>query len=448
MKKFLLAILMVMFMTMLVGCSRFGGSTVDPEPEPEPVEGEVIPITFWNPLTGADGVVMRQLVNSFNEEFDGEISVTETYVNEVNHYQNIDLLVPMGRGPDIAIMHSHRIPGYIDKELLVPIDEYMDNSDVDISTDDYVSSVMHSLIVDDETYGIPFDLHTVGIYYNTDLLEKYNLEVPTNRTELIQAALTVQNGENDPSFYGFPLSTAWPSEWIYTTALFQNGGSEILDDETPAYNTEAGVEAMKAVADIIHEYNLSPNTMSVDQDLFAFQQGNALFHIQGSWMLNAIIDSSVGNSFDVIPMSSMFTDEDTDTKDEIYARSHTFVFPSTQKTPSIAKQEAMITFVKWMGDHSYEWATAGQIPASNIARLNQNYIDLPYIHNFGNTDNFRMSAQTPYYQEAFGVVYAYLTQVMSITPSNVDSQYTDQEIMNLLNDAVDEARLLVAATKG
>jgi ABC-type glycerol-3-phosphate transport system substrate-binding protein len=38
-------------------------------------------------------------------------------------------------------------------------------------------------------------VHTVGIYYNKDLLNKYSLSVPTNRQELIQAAKTVQTGE-------------------------------------------------------------------------------------------------------------------------------------------------------------------------------------------------------------------------------------------------------------
>lgn len=446
MKKLLSITVLMITLTLLVGCSRFSQSDPDPIVEPEPEEGEVIPITFWNPITGADGVEMRSLIRDFNEEYEGEIQVSETYVNETTHYQNIDLLVPMGRGPDIAIMHSHRVPGYVEKDLVISIDDYISNSD--ISTDDYVDSVMESLIIDDDIYGIPFDLHTVGIYYNSDLLEKYNLDVPTTRQELIQAATTVQDGENNANFYGFPISTAWPSEWLFTTALYQNGGNEISDAETPSFNNDAGVAALKAVADLIHTYQLSPNTMSVDQDLFAFQQGNALFHVQGSWMLNAIMDSSVGNSFGVMPMSAMFTDEDTENKNEIYARSHTFVFPKTQKIPSEAKQEAMMTFVKWMGDHSYEWATAGQIPASNIARENQNYIDLPYIHDFGDTSNFRMSAQTPYYQEVFGVSYAYVTQALSISPSNVNEDYTDEKLMNLLNDAVDEAALLVASVKG
>lgn len=431
----------------LSACNRFGGNTPTPEPEPEtePNPQEEIGITFWNNLTGADGVVMRQLIAQFNLENAGAIRVTETYVNEITHYSNIDNLVPLGRGPDVALMHSHRVSSYIEKGVVVPIDSYITN--VDIKLEDYVEDVMSSLSIGGNIYGIPLDLHTVGIYYNKALLQKYSIPVPTNRAELIQAALTVQEGENRSNFYGFPLSTAWPSEWTFTTALFQNGGNEILDPETPGYNNTIGVKAMKTVADLIHVYHLSPNTLGVDQDLFSFQNGDALFHIQGSWMLNAIKDSKVGNSFDIIPLSTMFTDEDTPTKNQVYARSHVFVIPMPKRAPSQARQNAIATFIKWMGDHSYTWAEAGQIPASNIARQSKQYQAIEYIQHFGNPDNFRVGAQTPYYQEAYGVVWAYVTQILSISPSAVATQYTDAEILSLFNAAADEARLLIMAAK-
>lgn len=446
MKKLFIMFILLGLLAGIVGCNRLGGgSDLDPEPEPDPDTQEEIGITFWNNLTGADGVVMRQLVAQFNQEFKDKIIVSETYVNELTHYSNIDNLVPLGRGPDVALMHSHRVPSYVDKEVIVPVESYISESDIDFS--DYVQDVMTSLTIDNKTYGIPLDLHTVGIYYNTALLDKYSLAVPTNRTELIQAAKTVQQGENRNNFYGFPISNAWPSEWTFTTSLFQNGGHEVVGLETPGYNNAVGVKAMKQVADLIHVHKLSPNTLSVDQDLFAFENGDALFHIQGSWMLNAIKQSRVGNSFNVLPLSTMFADEDIDSKNQVYARSHVFVLPMPKRDPSQARKNAISTFIKWMGDHSYTWAEAGQIPASNIARQSDEYLAIPFIHNFGDPTNFRVPAQTPYYQEAYGVVWAYVTQVLSIAPGAVNSNYTDSEILKLFNAAADEAKQLIAAAK-
>src|SRR5690554_450575 len=296
MKKFLLSILTVFAVFTLTACIRGGNGGEDLEPEPEPEPGDVIVINYWNSITGADGVMMRDLVRRFNDEYEGKYEVLETYTPENDYYDNLNLLIPQHRGPDVALIHSHRIYGHYRNDLIVPFDDWLEDTKVEISLNDYVEDVVTANTIEDEVYSIPLDLHTVGVYYNKTLLEKYDLEVPTNREEFIDAAQIVQEGERatKSNFYSIPLSTMWPSEWIYTTALYQNGGREVIGTEEPGFNDEQGILAMEAVADLIHVENLSSNNVAVDADLFMFQNGNALFHIQGSWMLNAINESLIG----------------------------------------------------------------------------------------------------------------------------------------------------------
>lgn len=443
MKKRAITTLIIALMLLLTAC--VGGGNQGEEPEPD--EGEKVTISYWNPLTGADGVVMRRLVRDFNKEHEGVYEVIETYANEEDHYDNLEMLIPINRGPDVSIVHSHIVQSYANEELIIPIDDYIINSEVEINKEDYVENVFNSLYYKDELYGIPLDLHTVGIYYNKTILEKYNLEVPTNREELLNVAKEVQEKEDASGFWSFPLSTVWPSEWIFTTALYQNGGKEINNDDTPAFNSAEGLKAMKMLADLIHVHKLSPSTMSVDQDLFAFQQGKALFHIQGTWMLNAIKDSAKNYEFGVIPLSNMFTDEDNETKNQIAARSHTFVVPESKNVRSKAKQKAIMTFIKYLGDNSYVWAEAGQIPASNIARETEEYKAIEYIHDFGEPENFRVSAQSPYFRHSYPVVYQRVTQVMSISNNQIDRDYTDEKIKALLKDAETEGLQLLASAK-
>lgn len=438
MRKFLLVLTLALVLTLTACGSK--GPGVEPEPEP----GEQVSITYWNPLTGADGTVMRQLVRDFNVEYEGEFFVTESYVNEIDHYQNLELLVPMGRGPDVAIMHSHLVQSYVNEELLIPIDKYIENSQVDINPEDYIQDVFNSLYYKEELYGVPLDLHTVGIYYNKTLLEKYDLEVPTTRNEMIAAAKKVQSGENKSNFYGMPMSTVWPSEWIFQTALYQNGGVEIDENSNPAFNSVAGEKAMKAIGDLIHVEKISPSTMGVDQDLFAFQQGNALFHIQGSWMLQAIKEAAVNYEFGVMPLSNMFTEEESATSRQVSARSHTFVVPESRNERSVAKQKAIMTFIKYLGDKSYIWAKAGQIPASNIARNSDEYKALEYIHDFGLAEDFRVAAQSPYFRQAYPIVNASVTELMSISRPG---DYTANKIKELLASAEDEANKLLDAVR-
>ncbi len=427
MKKIMYILLALIFMLTLVACR--GGQTNEPTDEVGKIS-----LKYWNSLTGADGSVMRQLVAQFNAEHTGEIEVIETFTNEVDYYTNINLLVPMKKGPDVMIMHSYLVQSYANTGLIIPLEDYIESSGVDIKSSDYITDIFNSLYFENELYGVPLDVHTVGIYYNKDLLNKYSLSVPTNRQELIQAAKTVQTGEKvtNSQFWGLPLSSVWPSEWIFTASLYQNNGLEIDANGDPAYNSPAGIAALQAVTDLIHVEGLSPLNLGVDQDLFMFQTGKALFHIQGSWMLNSMVESGI--NFGVIPVSSMFNLTETTTKNQIPVRSHTFVIPKASVEVTARRQEAVMTFVKYVGDHSYIWATAGQIPASNIARATSEYQALPYHAGFGNLSNFRISAQSPYFHQAYSPIYSRVTAAMS--NRNYNAQL-------LLNAAVEEAMLLL-----
>lgn len=435
MKKFILILIVVFAVIGMAGCRR---STTPDDNDDQP--GGKISLRYWNSLTGADGVVMRQLVQQFNNAHEGEIEVIETFTNEIDYYTNLNLLVPMGRGPDVAIMHSYLVQSYANSQILVSLDDYLAVSDVDISSVDYIADVFNSLYFEDALYGVPLDIHAVGFYYNKDLLNKYDLDVPTNRAEMLAAAHIVQTGERSEgksNFHALPMSTTWPSEWIFTAALYQNNGLEIDENGDPAYNTPEGIAAMRAVADIIHVERLSQVNLSVDQDLFLFQTGQALYHIQGSWMLNAIKESGI--NFGVFPVSRMFTNlEEGDFINHVPARSHTFVVTKPSGTPSDARKAAMMTFIKYIGDHSYVWAAAGQIPASNIARASVEYQALDYIHDFGQINHFRVSAQSPYFHQAFSPVYSRVTAAMANPTYNPSM---------LLTAAVDEALLLIDEAK-
>jgi multiple sugar transport system substrate-binding protein len=432
MRKTLLLLLIFMSIVFITGCRR------SPANNDDDVPGEKISLRYWNSLTGADGTVMRQLVQQFNQAHEDQIEVIETFTNEIDYYTNINLLVPMGRGPDIAIMHSYLVQSYANSKILVPYESYLEVSDVDIKGEDYISDVFNSLYFEDELYGIPLDLHAVGFYYNKDLLNKYELSVPTTRSEMISAAKIVQEGEKaeGKTVWGLPLSTTWPSEWIFTAALYQNNGLEIDQNGNPAYHSAEGVSAMHSVANLIHVEKISPTNLGVDQDLFLFQTGQALFHIQGSWMLNSIKESGI--NFGVFPVSNMFNEDGEAHSNHIPARSHTFVLTKPSGTPSDARKEAMMTFIKYIGDNSFLWAQAGQIPASNIARANQDYLSIEYIHDFGAINHFRVSAQSPYFHQAFSPVYSRMTAAMANPNFNAN---------NLLAAAVEEALMLLAEAR-
>lgn len=379
--------------------------------------GSEVSISYWNLNTGADGATMKSLVEQFNEEHKGKIYVTPQSVNEEIYYSNLESNIPIGRGPDVAILHSFRVQSYANQGLIIPADELIESAQIDMN--DFPAQIVESLEFEGNSYAIPFDMHPLGIYYNKTLLASYGCEVPTNREELLAAAKKADN--EDGKVWGLPLSTRWPSEYTYTTALHQFGGVEILPGDQPGFNTQAGKDALASLASLIHTEKISPESLGNDQDLALFRAGKALFHIQGSWMLNSIKKSSI--DFGIIPLSRMFNSQ----SDEIAVRSHTFVFPK-QRKENAQKREAAVEFVKWMVENSGSWAEAGQIPASQKARDSEAYKALPYVHDFGDIANFRIGVSSPYYFEAYTPVYSCITDALQKPNYDVDSLFAAAEI--------------------
>lgn len=427
----------------LTGCGRRGGTTSssnNPNQNSLPsVDSsgnfvfDNVKLTYGNPITGADGAHMRKLVADFNKEYEGQINITESYLTETSYYEALELTIPMNRGYDISLIHSYKIASYVNQGLLTPLNEALETSGIDISRDNYLANVYDACVYQENQYGIPLDIHTTLLYYNKDLLDRYNLEVPTNRAELLNACSKMPN--NNAEGWGLPLSVEWPSEYIYTTALYQNGGSEYDAEGNPGFNTEEGKAALKSMTDIIHTYKYSPQNVNVDGDLTMFCQGKAMFHIQGDWMLQSVKESGV--NFGVTSLSNLFTDKKTETSDDVYARSHVFSIPTNKKL-NATKMQACLTFIKYITEHAYIWAESGHIPANNNARNTEEYAKLPYHSSFGDLSSYRLNEPSPYYYEGYSPVFSRVTTALSKADADVDEIF-----QQAYDEAVDNISMII-----
>ena len=82
----------------------------------------------------------------------------------------------------------------------------------------------------------------------------------------------------------------------------------------------------------------------------------------GPWISTLYFDktkASAADDIDVMPLP-----QHDPNKKATWAQSHQFALPR-QRNPDPAKREATLRFVKWMGEHSVDWAKAGQVPARN-----------------------------------------------------------------------------------
>ncbi|PJF28253.1 MAG: ABC transporter substrate-binding protein, partial [Phototrophicales bacterium] len=119
---------------------------------------------------------------------------------------------------------------------------------------EYFPKIVENNTVDGALVGIPYFNDAPMLYYRTDLLEKYGVEVPTTWEELTEAAQIIQDGERaegNSEFWGFVWQgnayeglTCDALEWIYTAS-----GSTIIDaDGNVTVNNEANAAALELAA--------------------------------------------------------------------------------------------------------------------------------------------------------------------------------------------------------
>ncbi|MFW5841963.1 MAG: extracellular solute-binding protein [Bacillota bacterium] len=415
MKKLNVLALMLVALFTLTAC---GGDDND-----DLAEGEVA-LTFWNIFTGPDGEVMRQMVTDFNEEYEGEIRVSTQTIPETDFYEVFGTSVPQGEGPDIAIMHLRRIAKYAEMGLLNNFDNLIDEETM---KENYIPAAWEGSNFEGSHYGIPLDVHPLGMYYNKDILDDAGVAVPTTHEELL-AACDALEGYVD---HCLPLSTMWPSQNVFISSLFQNDGEDLTDDHYPAFNTEEGYQALEVLNELIHTHNVSPTNVSVDEDLTYFRQGNAAFHINGIWMLNGIKESGV--NFGTAPIATLFGDTPA-----TWADSHNFVMP-LQVNVSDEKYEAMMTFIEYITANSLRWAEAGQIPADISVLESDEFLALEDHQTFVDVDTIKFVTASPYVEDGFEPIFARVTTAMA---------NENPDIQDLLDEAEEEATELVDIARG
>lgn len=420
MKKLILAVFILVFGAALLACGEnTGGNNTD---------DYLTTVTFWNIFTGPDGEEMVAMVNDFNDQFEGEYRVLTQTIPENDFYEKINTAVPLGQGPDVAIMHLNKIARYASLGLLTAYDDL--DAEFNFVKEDYIAGVWDAGIYDNKRYTVPLDVHPLTLYYNKDILDNYDVSVPTTWAELITACNTLR--DDSIGQWGLPMSNVWPSQLVFQSALFQNDGDD-LDDKGiyPTFNTQEGFNTLEKMHDLVYEYDMSPKNVSVDEDLALFRQGKAAFHINGVWMLNGIIDSGI--NFGTAPIATLFGDTPA-----TWANGHNFVMPY-QSELSLDKQEAVLAFIEYVSNNSIRWANAGQIPANLSVLASDAYKELPYHQSFVDFDSIVFSSSSPYISDSFEPIYSRVTEAMSTEDVDIQALLDSAEVEGTqrVNEALD-----------
>lgn len=176
---------------------------------------------------------------------------------------------------------------------------------------EHFPAIIENNTVDGRLVGIPWFTDGGLLYYRTDLLEKYGLEIPKTWAELEETAKIIQEGERaegKEDFWGFVWQgnayeglTCNALEWIYSNG----GGTIISPDGVINVNNPNAIEAIEMAARWVGTISPSGVTGFAEEDARSiFQSGNAAFmrNWPYAYALGQSEESVIAGKFDVAPL--------------------------------------------------------------------------------------------------------------------------------------------------
>ncbi len=335
-------------------------------------------VVWWDFLSGGDGVRMKKLIEDFNAEHAGTITIEATTLEwGVPFYTKVQTAAAVGEAPDIMTYHASRIPLAVSQGILQEITPD-DFAAMGMGQADFAPALWDAVTSDGKQYAVPLDTHPIVLYYNKDILGKAGLldadGNPAGLNGIAEFQAAMKKTQEAGAKWGIAGTTS-DGNFMFRTIyslMGQQDGELMTDGEFLAGdNAQKLQNALQVLADWTTGGFQSPYT-DYPSAVALFTSGEAAMMINGVWEVPTMTDlHAAGKLFEwgAIELPVMFAHPST------YADSHTFAIPANQGTDmSPEKRAAVLEAISWIDKHSLFWATAGHIPAYGPVTASAEYM--------------------------------------------------------------------------
>jgi sn-glycerol 3-phosphate transport system substrate-binding protein len=358
----------------LVACGGGGGEPADGGTSSGPVN-----ITFWHSETASGEDNLVKLVERFNAS-QNEVKVEPIYQG-TDQDLTLKLIasMPSGNVPTIAYMSEPYTQPMIDSGEIVPIQEYLDQEDYDLS--DFSPAAIGYYTVDGTLYAMPYGLAVPLMFYNKAPFREVGLDPERPPRDLDEARavsekLVQRDSAGNVTRYGFALeiSPYWLEVMLAGAGeLYVNNdnGRDGFATEV-AFDNDAARKYFQWWHDMVQD-GLALNTggsvtAGVDA-LMAVGVGRAVMVFSVSGALRSVVDVLERGGLEniepgVAPIPGI-PGKVPEGSPGVYSRS-LWIMSSRPE----AERDAAWKFIKWLvePEQQAEWfAGSGYLPVRNSA---------------------------------------------------------------------------------
>ncbi len=281
MKKLAAIILAAMMTaTALTACGGSGGS--DGASKDSGSKSGTINVNIWD-SNQQKGI--QEIADKWTET--SGVKVKVEVVDWDNYWTLLEAGASGGTMPDVFWMHSNTAQMYMENDVLLKLNDYIEKDKIDMSK--YYEGVKNLYTrADGNIYALPKDHDTIALLYNKAVFDKYSVDYPTDKwtwDDMYEAAKKITEDSNG-DIYGMAMNTSNNQDGWYNL-IYSYGGQVITDDHKGTTigsdESKAGMEMMRKLLTVGAPQSVVAET-GTDS---LFQSGKVGMITQGSWMINS-----------------------------------------------------------------------------------------------------------------------------------------------------------------
>jgi len=323
------------------------------------------------------------LTNKFNAENEWGIEVTRLGgATWDSYYDALNAAFAGGSAPDVAIMHGSTLVDYAERGLLLPLDDLIPVTDVDIA--DAVPAAQEAIAYDGQTYAVPFDVHAALAHVNVDLFKQAGLvnpdgtpRLPESPEEMLADAQTMKE-KTGKDYLAVPRSGDGLGAHLVNSLIMQQGGSILSEDLASAnLDTPEAVEAVEFQNALVDGGYLD-GQQSYDAAQQSFLKGDAAMLFNGTWVVDEY-NKETDFTYTATNFPTLYDEP------AVWADSHAWAIPR-QEDEDPAQYRAALEFISFLYEHDAAWALGtGHISSRTSVLESSEYNAAPQRETYADT---------------------------------------------------------------
>ncbi|BAS26776.1 ABC transporter substrate-binding protein [Limnochorda pilosa] len=210
-------------------------------------------IVHWQHHSPARLAMVEQMAQEFMAEHPG-VTIEIQSIPLEDYYTKLLPALAAGSGPDVFQIRATDVPRYVEYGVLAPLDPSV--VDHEQALKEFVPATISYLESDGVVYGLPTDVQTIVLFYNTEIFKEVGLSGPPSTwDQLVEYAQRIV--KRDATGMTTRMGAAHGSYTpVILSYMAQTGTGFLSEDGKALFNNEEALKAFAWVAGWVTEYGI------------------------------------------------------------------------------------------------------------------------------------------------------------------------------------------------